>query len=141
MPLIITSGMDTCKRGDNGGSNPNYRPNSFDDIEADETYKEPFMQLESDMADWFDRNENDDDHYTQPGIMYRDVMTEQDRENLVSNIVQSMSGISGMKKDEIINRQLCHFLHVDGQLGIAVAKGLDITVSDIELGRKSPCNF
>ena len=127
--------------GDNGGSNPNYRPNSFDDIEADETYKEPFMQLESDMADWFDRNENDDDHYTQPGIMYRDVMTEQDRENLVSNIVQSMSGISGMKKDEIINRQLCHFLHVDGQLGIAVAKGLDITVSDIELGRKSPCNF
>jgi catalase len=49
--------------GDNGGANPNYRPNSFDDIVVDENYKEPPMQLESSIADWFDRNENDDDHF------------------------------------------------------------------------------
>lgn len=112
--------------GDNGGASPNYRPNSFDDIVADESYKEPATQLDSNIADWFDRNENDDDHYTQPGLLYRKVMTEQDRENLVSNIVSSMRGICGEKKDEIINRQLSHFSRADKQLGKAVSKGLGI---------------
>jgi len=112
--------------GDNGGASPNYRPNSFDDIVADESYKEPATQLDSNIADWFGRNENDDDHYTQPGLLYRKVMTEQDRENLVSNIVSSMRGICGEKKDEIINRQLSHFSRADKQLGKAVSKGLGI---------------
>jgi catalase len=116
--------------GDNGGSDPNYRPNSFDEIIADENYKEPSMQLESTVADWFDRNENDNDHFTQPGILYRDVMNDQDKENLVSNIVSSMSGIIGEKKDEIINRQLCHFFRADNQLGMEVAKSLGVTIDE-----------
>jgi len=116
--------------GDNGGSEPNYRPNSFDDIVADESYKQPAMQLESNIADWFDRNQNDDDHFTQPGMLYRDAMNEQDRKNLVSNIVSSMSGICGEKKDEIINRQLCHFFRADTQLGMEVAKGLGVTIDE-----------
>jgi catalase len=116
--------------GDNGGANPNYRPNSFDDIVVDNNYKEPPMQLESSIADWFDRNENDDDHFTQPGILYRDAMNGQDRKNLVNNIVSSMRGICGEKKDEIINRQLCHFFRADSQLGIAVAKGLGVTIDE-----------
>jgi len=114
--------------GDNGGANPNYRPNSFDDIVVDEQYKEPAMQLDSNTADWFDRNEHDDDHYTQPGNLYRIAMNVQDRKNLVSNIVSSMSGITGEKKSEIINRQLCHFFRADSQLGLEVAKGLGVTI-------------
>ena len=116
--------------GDNGGSNPNYRPNSFDDIVVDENYKEPSMPLESNVADWFDRNENDDDHFTQPGILYSRVMTSQEKENTVNNIVSTMKEISSNKKDEIINRQLCHFFRADSQLGMAVAKGLGITVDE-----------
>ena len=111
---------------DNGNSNPNYRPNSFDDIVVDENYREQPVILESNIADWFDRNENDNDHYTQPGILYKKVMAEQDRINLATNIVESMSGISGEKKDEIINRQLCHFFRADPDLGAAIAKGLGI---------------
>src|SRR5688572_15719237 len=42
--------------GENGHDNPNYRPNSFDDIVVDENYKEPAMELESNIADSFDRN-------------------------------------------------------------------------------------
>ncbi len=52
----------------NGGDSPNYFPNSFDNIEADKSYKEPAFKLDSDIADTYDRNENDDDYYTQPGI-------------------------------------------------------------------------
>ncbi|MES2286467.1 MAG: catalase [Bacteroidota bacterium] len=116
--------------GDNGGANTNYRPNSFDNIVADEKYKEPAMQLESNTAAWFNRNENDNDHYTQPGLLFRNAMNEQDRENLISNIVSSMSGICGEQKDQIINRQLCHFFRTDMQLGAMVAKGLGISIDE-----------
>jgi len=116
--------------GDNGGANPNYRPNSFDDIVVDERYKEPPMQMEATVADWFDRNENDDDHFTQPGLLYREVMSAKDRENLVSNIVNSMKGICGEKKDEIIKRQLGHFFKADRQLGLLVSKGLGVTINE-----------
>jgi len=57
-------------------------------------------------------------------------MNEQDRVDLVSNIVSSMKGIVGDKKDEIINRQLCHFFRADIQLGMAVAKGLGIVIDE-----------
>lgn len=116
--------------GNNGGAAPNYRPNSFDDIVIDETYKEPAMELESTIADWFDRNENDNDHYTQPGLLYRKAMNDQDRKNLVKNIVGAMSGISGPKKDEIINRQLCHFFRSDIQLGMSLASGLGVSIDE-----------
>jgi catalase len=116
--------------GENGGAEPNYRPNSFDDIVVDENYKEPAMKLESNTADWFDRNKNDDDHFTQPGDLYRKAMNEQDRKNLVSNIVSSMNGICGEKKSEIVNRQLCHFFRADIQLGMEIAKGLGVTIDD-----------
>jgi catalase len=116
--------------GDNGGAAPNYRPNSFDDIIVDENYKEQATELDSVIADFYDRNENDNDHYTQPGMLYQKVMNVQDRKNLVNNIVGAMSGISGEKKDEIINRQLCHFFRADIHLGMAIASGLGVAIDD-----------
>ncbi|MCE9539644.1 MAG: hypothetical protein K8R85_10550 [Bacteroidetes bacterium] len=38
------------------------------------------------------------------------------------------SGICGDQKDQIINRQLCHFFRADMQLGAMVAKGLGISI-------------
>lgn len=116
---------------DNGGSNPNYFPNSFDNIVADEAYKQPSWQLDTVVADWYSRNaEGENDHYTQPGIFYREVLDAQNKKNLVSNIVGGMSGINGPKKNEIINRQLCHFFRADIGLGMAIAKGLGINAED-----------
>ena len=125
--------------GDNGESNPNYRPNSFDDIVVDENYKEPAMTLDSNMADWFDANENDSNHYTQPRLLYSKVMNDQDRKNLVTNIVSSMSGIRGEKKDEIINRSLCQFSRVDIQLGMSIAKGLGIVIDEKAMAHSASC--
>ena len=70
--------------------------------------------MESNIADWFDRNENDDDHFTQPGILYSRIMSEHDRKNTVINIVSTMKDIGGEKKDEIINR---HCLTFSVQIG------------------------
>lgn len=115
----------------NGGKAPNYFPNSFDAIKPDESYKQPALPLDSAVGDWYNRNaEGENDHYTQPGIFYREVLNEQDKKNLVSNIVGAMKGIDGPKKSEIINRQLCHFFRADIQLGMAVAAGLQVNIED-----------
>ncbi len=108
----------------NSGDSPNYYPNSFDDIGVDKSYKEPPLKLDSDIADIYDRNENDDDHYTQPGLLFRKVMTDQERKNTISNFVGAMSGITGPKRDEIISRQLNHFHKADKELAMKVAEGL-----------------
>lgn len=116
----------------NGGNNPNYFPNSFDDIVVDQAYKEPAMPLESTIADWYDRNApGENDHYTQPGNLYRKVMNEQDRRHLVGNIAAAMGGISGPKRELIVNRQLCHFFRADIGLGIAVAKALGVDAESL----------
>jgi len=111
----------------NGEDAPNYSPNSFDEIYADSSYKEPAVQLDSMTADWYDRNgPGENDHYSQPGLLFTKAMNDYDRHNTVSNIVGAMSGISGEKRDLIINRQLCHFFRADRNLGMAVAQGLGV---------------
>ena len=112
----------------NGGSNPNYSSNSFDNIQTDSSYREPAIQLDSILADRYDRNaEGENDHYTQPGNLFR-LLSQQDKESTINNIVGAMNGIDGPKREEIINRQLCHWFRADVQLGMAIAKGLNIQI-------------
>jgi catalase len=128
----------------NGGGDPNYYPNSFDDIVEDPSTKEPPMKLDSMVADWFDRNENDDDHFTQPGLLFRKAMTAQDRRNTIANIVGAMSGISGPKRSEIVRRQLALWTKVDKSLGAGIAAGLGVkggakkTVRTVKYVEKGP---
>jgi catalase len=116
----------------NGGSSANYWPNSFDDMAIDPHYKEPALALESTVADWYDRNApGEDDHYTQPGNLFRHALTDVDRQHLIHNIVVSMQGITGPKRDAIIYRQLCHFCRADIQLAMGVAAGLGIDIGGL----------
>ncbi|WP_304344287.1 catalase [Chryseobacterium koreense] len=107
---------------------PNYFPNSFDGIKQDESYRDFEYDLDSTRVANFNRNENDDDHFTQPGLLYTKAMSQEDREHLVHNIVQSMQGISGPKRDEIINRQLCHFFRANIELGMKIAMQLQVNI-------------
>ena len=121
----------------NGEDAPNYFPNSFEDIAVDAMYKEPEMPLDSLVADWYDRNGKDDnDHYSQPGLLFNKAMNDYDRHNLVSNIVGAMSGIAGPKRDLIVNRQLCHFFRADANLGMAIAKGLEVDIDAVMAAMK-----
>ena len=113
----------------NGGENPNYFPNSFDDMVVDENYKEPPLVINTPIADWYDRNcEGENDHYSQPGILFN-LMTLQQQNNTIHNIVTSMTAIDGLKRMEIINRQMALWFRVDNQLGIEISKGLGIEVT------------
>ena len=112
----------------NGGKMPNYFPNSFDNITVDASYKEPALELENNTAAWYDRNaEGENDHYTQPGNLFRLLVPEQ-QQNLINNVVGAMSGIDGPKREEIINRQLCHWFRADLRLGMGIAQGLGVHI-------------
>jgi len=128
-PYVVTNyERDGAMRVDgNGGSDPNYRPNSFDDVVIDAGAKELPVTLDASVADWYDRNApGEDDHYTQPGLLIRQVMSDGDRKNLIHNIVEAMKGVEGSKKEEIIKRQLSHFFRADSVVGEAVARGLGL---------------
>lgn len=88
----------------NGEDAPNYDPNSFDDIEINQAYKKPPIQLDSTLVDSYYRNGANSNNYTQPGLLFTKTMNDYDRHNLVSNIVEAMNVIEGPKKDIIINR-------------------------------------
>jgi catalase len=127
---------------ENGGSAVNYYPNSFDEIYPDENYKQPPLQLDSIVADWYDRNaEGEDDHFTQPGILFSKVMNEEAKKNTIHNIIEAMKGINGPKRKEIINRQLCHWFRADEQLGAEVAKGLGVDLDEVMTGLKHHPEF
>ena len=115
---------------DNGGSSMNYHPNSFDNIEKDDNARQSPVELDSRIADWFDRNKDDDDHYSQPGNLYREVLDDEAKQHLVDNTVGHMNGIDGPKRDEIINRQLCHWFRADRELGMRIAKGLGVAIDE-----------
>lgn len=115
----------------NGGSTPNYRPNSFDNIVQDEHYKGEPYELQDPTVAYFDRNANDDDHYSQPGALFERVMTPEAQQNTIANIVGAMSGISGPKKEEITMRQLCHWFRASEKLGMGVAQGLGIDMQKL----------
>ena len=108
--------------------NPNYYPNSFDEVKPDTDYKNFEYDLDATKVAHHNRNENDDDHYTQPGLLYTKAMTQENRENLINNIIDSMNKIAGPKKDEIINRQLCHFFRANIELGMKIAMGLQVNI-------------
>lgn len=107
---------------------PNYFPNSFGDVQPDENYRNYEYEIDSNQVAHFDRNEEDNDHYTQPGLLYTKAMNEEERQHLVSNIVAHMKKIDGDRKDEIINRQLCHFFRANIDLGMKIAIGLGVTI-------------
>ncbi len=76
----------------------------------------------------YSRSENEDDHYTQPGLFYSKALKEEDRVSLVQNIVNSMKQVSGRRSVEIINRQLCHFFRANVELGMRIAAGLKVEI-------------
>ena len=110
----------------NGGQNPNYFPNSFDEIKVDLVYKEPPLPINSHFADWYDRNcEGENDHFSQPGKLFN-LMTQDEKKSTIHNIVYVMSGISGPKKEEITQRQLFLWYRVDPRLGTEIAERLGV---------------
>jgi catalase len=63
----------------------------------------------------------DDDDFGQPGTLWREVLSETDRDHLVDNIV---GHLSNEVTDPVVARAIDYWSAVDPQLGARVAAGL-----------------
>jgi catalase len=106
------------------GSQPTYAPNSYGGPRAD-------PEKASELSWWVEAAEigryayekhRDDDDFVQPRALYRDVMTDTDREHLVTNIVaHAQDGVH----PEIMPRVIKYWENVHPELGVQVSKQLN----------------
>jgi len=110
----------------NGKGGPNYWPNSFGGPVPDPTAGEPRIDLSGQAGRYPFTFPNDD--FVQPGNLYRDVMTDEARANLVGNIVDHL----GSAQKRIQMRQTALFYKADKAYGTRVAQGLNLDVAEVE---------
>jgi catalase len=106
------------------GAQPTYAPNSYGGPQAD-------PDRASEIGWWVEAAEigryaydkhADDDDFVQPRALYRDVMTEVDKEHLVTNIVSHVR--AGVHPD-VVPRVIEYWGSVHPELGAQVAKQLN----------------
>jgi catalase len=109
-----------------GGDGPNYFPNSFGGPEPDPKTGEPHFDLSGQAGRYPFKHPNDD--FVQAGTLYRKVMSDQDRDNLVGNIVAHL----GNAQKRIQMRQAAIFYKADKEYGSRVAEGLGLNVNEVK---------
>jgi len=104
----------------------NYWPNSFGGPEPDPTAGEPPFEV-SGLATRHPYSHPNDD-FEQAGDLYRKVMTDEDRDHMIGNIVDHLGG--AQKRIQL--RQVSLFFKADPDYGRRVAGGLGLDVKEIE---------
>jgi catalase len=111
---------------ENGGGGPNYWPNSFGGPEPDPTKSEPPFEVSGTAERTPYPHPNDD--FQQAGVLYRKVMTDEDRDHLVGNITDHLRG--AQRRIQI--RQTALFYKADPEYGHRVADGLGLDKKEAE---------
>ncbi len=110
----------------NGGSGPNYWPNSYASPAPAPENPLPPLDIFG-MADRYEVELTDGD-FVQAGDLYRKVMDQTAREHLVSNIAGHLKGAKGFLQ----RRQAALFWKVDEDYGRRVAEALDLDVNEVK---------
>ncbi len=109
----------------NGGSAPNYEPNSYAAAPKEMSqFSEPALALNG-AADRYDHRA-DGDCYSHAGALFR-LMNAEQQALLIGNIVGAMKPVSR----DVQLRQLRHFFRADPAYGAGVAQGLGIDPNEI----------
>lgn len=111
--------------GNLGGEN-HYEPNSYGNLEEDPRGYEP-KQKGGDVYR-YDYRKEDQDYYTQPGMLYR-AMTDDQKEVLCENTARHMKDTTLQIKHRWIN----HCYQADKDYGERLAKVLEIDINDVDL--------
>lgn len=106
----------------NYGGTKGYEPNSLGDWQEQPETKEPALNIGS-SADHWNHREDDDDYYTQPGMLFR-LMTPEQQKVLFENTARSVGGAS----IEVQKRHIGNCFKADPEYGQGVAKALNISL-------------
>ena len=110
----------------NGHGGPNYWPNGFGGPAPDPSVAAPGMPLTGVSGRTAYVHPNDD--FVQPRALFRDVMTDEDRDHLISNIVGHLAGA----QQRIKLRQCAVFYKVDPEYGTRVARGVGVDEAAVQ---------
>ena len=110
----------------NAGGGPNYYPNTFGGPQPMPEAAEPTFEVSGMAARQPYTHPNDD--FVQAGALYRKVMTDQDRDHLIGNIVAHL----GNAQKHLQLRQTALFYKADPEYGRRVAEGLGLSTQEIE---------
>ncbi len=118
---------DGAMRYQHSGAQPDYAPNSYGGPKADSArYSDPswFVEAGELMRSAYVPHAEDND-FIQAGTIYRQVLSETDKDHLVSNIVGHMS--QGVER-AIQERAVGLWKQVDLDLGTRIAQGIGLEV-------------
>jgi catalase len=108
----------------NYGSTLGCEPNSYGEWKLQPEFAEPPLALDG-AADHWDHRE-DDDYYSQPGLLFR-LMNKEQQEALFGNTARAM----GDAPREIKIRHIGNCLKADPAYGKGVAKAMGIPLSEV----------
>jgi catalase len=109
----------------NYGGTPHYEPNSNGTWQEQPQFAEPPLALEGD-AQHYDYRADDDDYYTQPGLLFR-LMGPAQQQALFGNTARAMGDAS----EEVKVRHIGNCLKADPAYGGGVAAALGIAMSAV----------
>lgn len=122
-PFHQTYHRDGAMRTDgNLGGTISYNPNSYGTWDNQPQYAEPALELHGDADHW--DHYTDDDHYEQPGNLFRK-MTPAQQQVLFENTARAISGAS----KEVLLRHIKNCTKADPAYGEGVARALGLNVA------------
>ena len=111
---------------DNLGSELHYEPNSYGNWEDSPEDNLP-IEKGGDVYR-YDFREDDNDYFTQPGMLFR-AMTDEQKEVLFDNTARNM----GDSTLQIKHRHIYHCYMADADYGKGVANAMNISIDDVDL--------
>jgi catalase len=111
------------------GAQPVYAPNSHGGPQADPVHAADLTwNVEAaELGRYAYAKHAEDDDFVQPRALYRDVLSDVDREHMVTNIV---AHASAAVTDEVQYRVIAYWSNVDPDLGARIAAGLGKATSE-----------
>ena len=97
---------------------PGINPNSYDRWQEQPQFREPPLKIDP-LADRFNFREDDDDYFTQPGMLFRS-FTPAQQQRLFENTARAISGAS----QETIDRHIGNCTKADAAYGAGVAAAI-----------------
>jgi catalase len=109
----------------NYGSTKGYEPNSLGLWPESPETKEPPLEL-SGAADNWNYREDDEDYYTQPGMLFR-IMSPEQQQVLFDNTAGELASVD----DKVRKRHIRNCMKADPAYGEGIAKALGIALSEV----------
>ncbi len=104
---------------------PGIEPNSYGRWQEQPQYAEPGLKIDP-YADRFNFREDDADYYSQPGVLFREKMTGEQKQVLFENTARAIQGAS----QETIERHIANCAKADPAYGEGVRKAIEALASD-----------